>query len=456
VAGDDAVPLQQEEEPMRTRPRPVRRLTALAATVAVGSLVLTACGQADDADSPADEATGTASGEDVSIRFAWWGSDHYHQMYQEVADAFMAEHPDIEIVTDFTDWGGYWDKLATTVAAGDTPDVLMQEQRYLREYAERGVLADLSETDIATDAMDEGTLATGEVEGALVAIPTGVNVFSVLANTKVFADAGVPLPDDTTWSWDDYQDVANQISASGTGLIGRQDLWNDAAFNVFARQRGEQLFTDDGELGYEDETLVDFWNISLELQESGGQPPASTTIELSTVGPERSLVATNAGGMVPEWTNQLSAVANAAGQEITLLRWPGESQGERTGMYFKPALYASMSANTEHPEEAAMFIDFMLNSETAGDIILADLGLPANLDIRERIVPQLPEIDRQSAEFVADLADEVVDSPPVPPAGAGEIAEVMSRINSEVLFERLTPEDGAAQLRTEVEAILAG
>jgi hypothetical protein len=30
----------------------------------------------------------------------------------------------------------------------------------------------------------------------------------------------------------------------------------------------------------------------------------------------------------------------------------------------------------------------------------------------------------------------------------------MSRINSEVLFERLTPEDGAKQLRTEIEAIL--
>jgi multiple sugar transport system substrate-binding protein len=442
---------------MSTRHRPLRRLTALAATLAAGSLVLTGCGQTDEPESSgAAEENASASGEDVSIRFAWWGSDHYHQMYQEVADAFMAEHPNVEIVTDFTDWGGYWDKLATTVAAGDTPDVLMQEQRYLREYAERGVLADLSESDIATDAMDEGTLATGEVDGELVAIPTGVNVFSVLANTKVFADAGVPLPDDTTWSWEDYQDVANQISASGTGAIGRQDLWNDAAFNVFARQRGEQLFTEDGELGYDDETLVDFWNISLDLQESGGQPPASTTVELSTVGPERSLVATNAGGMVPEWTNQLSAVANAAGQEIKLLRWPGESQGERTGMYFKPALYASMSADTEHPAEAAMFIDFMLNSETAGDIILADLGLPVNLDIRERIVPQLPEVDRQSAEFVEDLADEVVDSPPAPPVGAGEIAEVMSRINSEVLFERVTPEQGAEQLRTEVEAILGG
>jgi multiple sugar transport system substrate-binding protein len=440
---------------MRSMPRPVRRLTVLAATLAAGSLALTGCGQADEGGSSgAAEETASASGEDVSIRFAWWGSDHYHQMYQEVADAFMAEHPNIEIVSDFTDWGGYWDKLATTVAAGDIPDVLMQEQRYLREYAERGVLADLGETDVDTSAMDPGTLATGEVEDGLYAIPTGVNVFSVLANTKVFADAGVELPDDTAWTWDDYQEVANAISASGTGAVGRQDVWNDAAFNVYARQQGEQLFTEDGQLGYSDETLVDFWNISLDLQQSGGQPPASTTIELGAVGPERSLVATNAGGMVPEWTNQLTAVANASGEEIKLLRWPGETEGERTGMYFKPALYASVSAKSEHPAEAAMFVDFMLNSEIAGDIIKTDLGLPVNLDIRERVVANLPETEQQSAAFVADLEDEVVDSPPVPPQGAGEIAEIMSRINTEVLFERVTPEQGAEQVRTEVEAIL--
>ncbi|MBX9244985.1 extracellular solute-binding protein [Actinotalea ferrariae] len=433
-----------------------RRIARGAATLAAGSLLLVGCAQGDAGAGATADDDGGGEGGEATIRFAWWGSDHYHQMYQEVADAFMAEHPDITIVPEFTDWGGYWDKLATTVAAGDTPDVLMQEQRYLREYAERGVLADLSDA-VDTSAMDEALVATGEVDDGLYAIPTGTNVFSIVANPAVFEQAGVEMPDDTTWTWDDFHDVATQVGAAGDDLWGKQD-WgsNDAGLNIFARQHGEQLFTEDGELGVSKETIAEWWQMSLDLQESGGQPPASASSEMLNMGPEQSLVATNRGATMAEWTNQLTAIANAAGHELELLRWPGESSGERTGMYYKPALYASMSATSEHPEEAAMFIDFMLNSETAGDIIMADLGLPVNLETRERVVAELPETDKQSAEFVADLEDEIVDSPPVPPVGAGEMAAILGRLNDEVLFERLTPEDAAERFISEVEAIIGG
>lgn len=363
-----ATPTTPDPVTRRRRPRGV----GLAAALAAGSLLLAACGQGDAgaAGGGGGDAGDDSSGGAVTLRFAWWGSDHYHQMYQEVADAFMAEHPDITVVGEFTDWGGYWDKLATTVAAGDTPDVLMQEQRYLRDYAERGVLADLTD-QVDVSGMDETLVATGEVDDGLYAIPTGVNVFSIVANPAVLEQAGVEMPDDTTWTWDDFHEVATQVGASGQDLWGKQD-WgsNDAGLSIYARQHGEQLFTEDGELGISEETLADWWQMAVDLQDSGGQPPASTTSEMMNMGPEQSLVATNRGAMMAEWTNQLTAIANAAGHELALLRWPGESEGERTGMYYKPALYASMSSTTEHPEEAAMFIDFMLNSETAGDIVI--------------------------------------------------------------------------------------
>ncbi|WP_255491793.1 MULTISPECIES: ABC transporter substrate-binding protein [unclassified Actinotalea] len=453
-------PLSTATRSTRPASRPARRhrTARLGAGLAVGALLLAGCGQGDAGAGETAGGGGGDEGGDVTLRFAWWGSDHYHQMYQEVADAFMAEHPDITIVPEFTDWGGYWDKLATTVAAGDTPDVLMQEQRYLREYVDRGVLADLSQHDIETSGMDEALLATGEVDDGLYAIPTGLNVFSIVANPQVFADAGVEMPDDTTWTWEEFHEIATEVGQKAPdGVWGKQD-WgtNDAGLNVFARQHGEQLFTEDGELGISEDTLTQWWQMSLDLQESGGQPPASTTSEMMNMGPEQSLVGTNTGAMMAEWTNQLTAISGAAGHELELLRWPGESDGERTGMYYKPALYASMSATSEHPEEAAMFIDFMLNSEAAGDIIMADLGMPVNLETRERVVAELPAADKQSADFVADLEDEIVDSPPVPPQGAGEIAAILGRLNDEVLFERLTPQQAAEQFVAEVENVVGG
>ena len=85
------------------------------------------------------------------------------------------------------------------------------------------------------------------------------------------------------------------------------------------------------------------------------------------------------------WTNQLTAITNASGKELKLLRVPGESEDERTGMYFKPAMYYSISAKSEHPEESALLVDFLLNDPAAGEILLSDRGLPANTDVRAAV-----------------------------------------------------------------------
>lgn len=442
---------------LRTPGRPRRRLMTMATALTVGSLALAGCGQAENAaENTGDDAAPAAGGdcEEAELRYSWWGSDVRHQLNQEVIDAFEAENPGITITPDFTDWAGYWDKLATGVAGGDTPDILMQEERYLREYADRGVLADLGQYDIATDAIDDNILAAGETDGGLYGIPTGVNVYSVLANPQVFEQAGVEMPDDTTWSWEDFQEVAIQIGQT-EGLYGMQDHgYNEPGFMIFARQKGEELYTPEGELGYEDETLVEWWEIALNLQRNGGQPAASETVEIQGLGPEQSLLGTNRGAMGAWWSNQLTAIETAAGTELELLRWPGETTGERTGMYLKPAMYISMAAESECPDAAASFIDFMLNSETAGGLLLSDRGLPANTDVREAISGNFSPSEQKAAEFIADLEDEIVDGTAVPPIGAGEVAAILDRYNNEVLFERMTPQDAAEQFRTEVESVI--
>ncbi|GAA2725421.1 ABC transporter substrate-binding protein [Cellulomonas aerilata] len=443
---------------LSTTSRPRRRLLT-ATLVATTALTLTACGQADDtsagAASEGAEAAAPAEfdpDEEYTLRYAWWGSDVRHGLNQQVIDAFTEKYPNVTIVPDFTDWDGYWDKLATGVAGGDTPDVIMQEERYLRDYGERGVIADLNDFDIATDKIEEEILSVGEFDGGQYGIPTGINVYSVLANPAVFEKAGVEMPDDETWTWEEYQDIAIEIGASGQSVFGMQDHgYNEPGFMVFARQRGEELYTPEGELGYQDETLVDWWNIALNLQKNGGQPSASETVELETGGPEQSLLGTNRGAMGAWWTNQLTAIQTAAGTDLELLRWPGETEGERTGMYFKPSMYISMSADTEAPAAAAMFIDFMVNDPEAGRILLSDRGLPANTDVRTAVEAQFTAGDVKAAEFMKDLEDEIVDGVPTPPVGAGEVAAILARINSEVLFERMTPEEGAQQFRAEVE-----
>ncbi|WP_298461104.1 ABC transporter substrate-binding protein [uncultured Cellulomonas sp.] len=439
----------------RTAPasRSRRALLRGAGVLTAAALALTACGQGEQPGAD-DDPAGTGGGDgSAEIRFSWWGSDERHARHQQIIDAFEAEHPDIDVVPDFIDWGGYWDKLATVTAGGDTPDVFMQEDRYIREYADRGVLADLSEMDIATQDLDATLLASGQLDDGLYGIPTGANVLSVIANPAIFEAAGVELPDDSSWTWQDYERIAQTISDNTQdGVYGTSDYtYNETGFMVYLRQHGQNLYDEDGSLGYDDELLEEWFQRSLDLQRSGAQPPASEALGLPT---GQTFLATNRAAMELTWSSQLGLTSDAAGTQMAILRIPGEAQHDRAGMYFKPGMYLSVSADTPYPEAAAEFVDYFVNSTEVGEVVLSDLGLPANETVLAAISDQLTENERIAAEFIGDLQDEIVDAPPPMPVGAGEVAAIIKRLNEEVLFERLTPAEAADQFRSEVEAII--
>ena len=422
-----------------------RRTAAPLALVAAFTLLASACG----AGSSAEDGV-------VELRFSWWGADDRHSNMQQVIEIFEAENPDVRISPNYTDWGSYWDRLATSTAANDAPDIMMQEERYLREYGDRGALADLNEfsDELDLSKIDPLIADSGDLDGQTYGVASGVNVYAVLADPEAFAEAGVEMPDDTTWTWDDYVEIAAQISEATDGeVVGTQSMsYNESGFQIFARQHGENLYDEDGELAFSPETLAEWFRITEDLLESGGQPGASQSVEIEAGGPDQSVLATNTGAMAHFWSNQLGGLTASSDRDLELLRYPGESENERTGMYFKPAMFYSVSAGTDHPQEAARFVDFMLNDNQAAELILADLGLPANIDVRAHILSSLPEADERSAIFLSDVEGDIVDGNPPPPIGAGEVVEITKRVSDELAFGNITPEEAAEQFIAEVES----
>jgi multiple sugar transport system substrate-binding protein len=418
---------------------------AAAAAVAL-ALAVSACG---DDGGESDDGT-------VELSFSFWGSDSRLEYTQELIDLFESQNPNITVEPIFTDFDAYFPQLATSTAGGNAPDVITMEERFIREYVVNSQLLDLNTVadTLPTSNIDPLALAAGQIDGGLYTIATGVNAFSIVVDPQIFEDAGVEVPDDNSWGWEDYVNIAVQISDAGGGdVFGAQAFGtNEAQFNIYARQRGEQLYNPDGTLGFTAQTLAEWWDLSLQQTEQGGTPPAEETIEIGATGPDESLLATNAGAMGQWWTNQLGAIAEASGRELLLLRQPGEFTGQRPGMFLKPAMSYSISAGTEHPQEAAMFIDFLLNSTDAGEITLNDRGLPANLQVREHITPMLEGAEQQVAEFMAEITPDLVDPPPAPPQGAGDVVDIIQRYYEQILFGDLTTLEAAEQFMAEVDA----
>ncbi len=424
------------------------RLGAVAATLAV---LVAGCSSAG-APTPAATAEGPAT-----IRFAWWGNATRAETTKAIVDEFMAKNPDIKVVAEPGEFSGYFDKLATQVAANDAPDLITMGGAYLPEYAKRKVLLDLDTVtaEFPTDKIDQGALDNGKVGGVRYGATTGVNTLAVLLNPEVFADAGVALPDDETWTWDDYARIAAQVQAkSPEGVFGSAGGLTHDSLDFYARQRGEMLYTAEGKLGLTKETLTDYFQYSLDLVKGKAAPPPSIITEQVNIAIEQTLVATNKAAMAITWTNYLTPGSKAAGQDLKLLKLPGES-GAKPGIWLQSSQFFTISAKSKYPKATAKLIDHLLNSPEAGRKVLNDRGVPSNSEVRAAIAPDLSETGKAEVAYIDRIGAMNLQPTFVGPAGSTQVTDITNRAMSDVLFERATPAEAAARWYAEAESAIA-
>ncbi|BCW37547.1 sugar ABC transporter substrate-binding protein [Arthrobacter sp. StoSoilA2] len=435
-------------EPKGKRSRRRLRASAIIAATAAAVLALSACGGGAEQKS--------ADGK-VELRFSWWGGDKRAQLTQAAIAAFEAENPNIKVKAEYGDWSGYWDKLATQVAANDAPDIIQMDEKYITEYSTRGALLDLSKYDIDTSKLDEAALNAGKGAKGLTGIAAGINAATILANPAVFKAAGVALPDDKTWTWEDFERIAAEVtSKSPKGTYGAAAYGTDeASLGVWLRQNGKSLYTQDGKLGFEPSDIAGYWDFLKDMSEKKAVPSASEIVEAEAAPLDQSGLATGKNGMAFWWSNQLPALEKAAGGELQILRFPSKTgKAADTQLWYKASQFWSASSRTKHPEETAKFIDFLTNNVKAGEILLADRGVYPNSDVREAIAPKLAPADTKVVNFISDIQPELGEAPAAPPKGAGAIQEIIKRYSSEVLFNRLSTEEAGKKAVDEMKSAI--
>ncbi|MCX3291868.1 sugar ABC transporter substrate-binding protein [Streptomyces sp. NEAU-H22] len=430
-------------------PSPFRRV-AVGAIVSL-SLVLTACSGGNT------ESASDLSDKPVTIRATWWGADARAQLTDEVIKAFEKKYPNITVKGQYKDWNGYWDALATTTAAKDSPDVVQMDELYLASYAGRGALYDLGKAKklLSTSQFDDQALATGQVDGTQYALPVGVGVMSILVNTDLFKKYGVKVPDDKTWTWDDYAKIGKELTDKSGGKIhGAAGAPGFSAGDVkyWARQHGENLFDKDGNVSLKPETLAGMWKYGLDLTSSGASVKASTMVEDLTAGVTAGSFATGKAAMMGAYNTQITAIQQAAGAQVKLLQMP--RVGSTKANFFKPSMYWAVSSQSKHPAEAAAFINFMLNDPKAADILKTERGIPANKAMLKHLQPGLAGTDKAAADYQKAVTPG--ESPVVTPNGGSGIEPELQRYSQEVYFKKTSPEAAAKafvkELQGEIDA----
>lgn len=427
----------------------------LAVTVACsGNAPVSSASSAAPATS--DSADSTAP-EPVELRVMWWGSQARHDGTMAAIELYMEQNPHVTIQSEFMGFDDYFQKLNTLIAANDAPDVMQMGGGFaaydnqledLQPYVDSGAL------DISDMSDTFKNLTT--YKGRLVGISLGINSTCMVYDPAIFEEAGVAEPTEG-WTWADFENACNTIHEK-LGIYGTDamsDFWTGA--NIYPNQHDASLgvYNEDATaLGYTDDSmLADYYSMKMRLLESGAYPTPDVTAAIKDL--QGNLLVQEKSAMCWINANQFVALSASAGRELKIAPYPKVTADGPSGMSVNSGLAFSMSNTSEHKEEAAKFISFMVNNLEANDLMGGERGIPVMATVREHLAENSTDPAVKAAYEYLDLIGEIASTTqPVEPEGQLEIEDISKRINEELAFGKIEPEAAAARFRSEVEEVL--
>ncbi len=461
----------------------MRRHTLFAwqSVLAVIALVVSACSSPSTAPPPQQPAATTASGaapaaaptqpaaaasgQKVEMRFAWWGSQDRHNRTIKVIEMFQQKYPNISITYEFAGFTDYFTKMATYATGGNLPDLMQQDYATIAQWTSNGLLLPMddyvNDRTINLTDVPKGSIDGGRINGKLIALNLGNNSQAMMLDVDAFQKAGIALPP-TTWTWDDFEKIATDIHSKLGITGGGPNLDDIQMWKSLYLGYGQWGFSADGKaLGYtDDQKFVDYLKMMMRLQDSGAitnQQEQIASFRNSNV--EVLPIVTGKAAMQFLWSNQLVAAWTAAGdgRHFKLTMLPRPKDGKQAENYPKPSQFISITKDTKHPKEAAMFIDYMTNDVEANKILLGERGVPISPKIADAIKPLLTPAQVETQDYLGIVSKEASPLPPPDPAAQTNLANnvYLPQLVDPVLLKQTPPETAVAQFRKDATALLA-
>lgn len=423
------------------------------ATVAgVGALTVSlAVGCSGTSTGPSD-----ARPDKVDLTVAVWGGAERADVYQQVLDRFAEDEEGVTATMEFADQGPYFERLTTAAASRNLPDLFWLTETHFGRYAEAGALLDLRPylgENIDTDSIGETWLPYGEYDDGVYAVPSNFNGQGVLIDQEVFDAKGA---DYDVQSWDDLAALATELADPGAGYYGMTDPTvgqTQRAFEVWVRQQGEELYGEDGGVGFSRDTLTKWWEYWADLREDGVIPTPDVQIESESQGLTNDLLVAGKAAIRLSSATHLTAAGDLRDGGLTLHAYPVAADAPDDWRFYTALLLAA-SANTEAPGVVTDLMDEIVNDTEANEITQISMGTPTSAEVNEAILPLLSDGDQTVIEFLNEELEYPTRATPVVPEASQEFLAELARYSQEVAYGRLSSADAADALLADADRIL--
>jgi multiple sugar transport system substrate-binding protein len=343
------------------------------------------------------EAERTAPGESQEpVTITVW--DYYGEAtpIEPAIEGFEQEYPWITVEHEAISWNDAQEKFTVVVSGGDAPDVATMDMTWLPTFGSNGLFADLKEIsggELNGTPIEEqytaGGLEAMTLDDAYVTMLFDFDAYALYYRADQFESKGIEVPE----TWDQLLEAADQL-AEDTDGDGEKDRFLYGIPSADCFHWCQFLFQAGGSILTEDETAaafngqagLDAFQIYQDLQSSGNGIYWTPDLGDDLIPG----ITDETIGMFQDGPYYMGLLKEAVpGQEGMWRVAPSPQQAE-PGSYLG-GTGLSIPVNAEHPEEAWLFIEYMLRLEQQVGVFEFAGAAPATSDALAS--PELTEPD---------------------------------------------------------------
>lgn len=342
--------------------------------------------------------------DNVKISFSWWGNDERVIYTMDGVRRFEELFPEISVKCKYGVWVGYNKRQNIYMLSHDTPDVMQINYDWINTYSPDGEgFYDINKLKNYIDLSNfsEKDLSYGMSNGKLNALPIALNTHSLFLNKDIYDKYGLDIPK----SWDDYFAAAKVMHPDGVYPLsmGDKPLFF-FLLSYFEQTTGKDACDENGDLKLTEEDIKYMLTFYKKLYDENVVMPVRDSDYSSfskgiSAGNMRwiSGAQTQYDGLFEKPVNIVVApIPTVSGNMKTT---------EDLGWYVKPATMYAISSKTEHPQEAAQLVNFLLNSKDMAKLQKTEKGIPISSSAVKTLKEQgsLDNIDYKATEQMKDV-----------------------------------------------------
>lgn len=334
------------------------------------------------------EAAQTSTGK-VHITYSYWGTPDEAAAVQTVADTFNGTQDRIEVEIMAIPHDSYVTKLNTLATAKTLPDCGIMSEAGVLQFAENGLLYDVSTMYKAGDSRPLDSV-TFKYEGKPVAYSAANEILLLFYNKDMFDAAGIAYPPadaKDAWTWDEFVNTAKLLTLDANGNNATSSAFNPNKvvqygcmvenltwqLEVWCLSNGSGFYNEDGSaVTINDPAAIEALQKIADLHLVHHVAPLSTGLTDDAL--QRSVIAGTCamatGGAWNVGTCLASARDEGLDYGVAVLPYMKEKVTICTG---GPNVVFSQ---TKHPQEAMEWVRWYLQEENSWALIESGIWMP--------------------------------------------------------------------------------